>query len=55
MHSGALMEFCIAAHEVSITASYGLIMLHVAAALYHRALSDGVCSEMVPLFKERPR
>ena len=42
MHSGALMEFCIAAHEVSITASYGLIMLHVAAALYHRALSDGV-------------
>ena len=55
MHSGAFMEFCIAAHEVSITASYGLIMLHVAAALYHRASSDGVCSEMVPRFKERPR
>ena len=55
MHSGALMEFCIAAHEVSITASYGLIMLHVAAARYHRASSDGVWSAMVPLFKERPR
>ena len=55
MRDGALMGFCIAAHEASITASYALITLHVAAAVYHRFLRDGVWSAMVPLFKERSR
>ena len=33
LRDGALMGFCIAAHEASITASYALITLHVAAAV----------------------
>ena len=53
LRDGALMDFCIAAHEASITASYALITLHVAAALYHRVLRDGVWSAMVPILKER--
>ena len=53
LRDGALMGFCIAAHEASITASCALITLHVAAAVYHRFLCDGVWSAMVPLFKER--
>ena len=55
MRNGALMELCIAAHEASIAASYGLITLHVAAAVYHRVLGDGVWSAMVPILKERPK
>jgi cytochrome b561 len=55
LRDGALMGFCIAANEASITASYALITLHVAAAVYHRFLRDGVWSAMVPLFKERSR
>ena len=55
LRDGALMGFCIAAHEASITASYALITLHVVAAVYHRFLRDGVWSAMVPLFKERSR
>jgi cytochrome b561 len=55
LRDGALMGFCIAAHEASITASYALITLHVAAVVYHRFLRDGVWSAMVPLFKERSR
>jgi len=55
MRDGALMELCIAAHEASIAASYGLITLHVAAAVYHRVLGDGVWSAMVPILKERPK
>ncbi|MGB2497151.1 MAG: cytochrome b, partial [Planktomarina sp.] len=49
MRDGALMELCIAAHEASIAASYGLITLHVAAAVYRRVLGDGVWSVMVPI------
>ena len=55
MRDGALMELCIAAREASIAASYGLITLHVAAAVYHRVLGDGVWSAMVPILKERPK
>ena len=39
-------------HETSVTASYWLIGLHIAAALYHRYLRDGVWSAMVPIWRE---
>ena len=55
MRDGALIYLFIEAHEASIAGSYGLITLHVAAAVYHRVLGDGVWSAMVPLFKERSR
>ena len=55
LRGSALMEFCIAAHEASIAASYGLIALHIAAALFHLILRDGVWSAMVPIFKEGAR
>ena len=55
LRGSALMKFCIAAHEASIAASYGLIALHIAAALFHLILRDGVWSAMVPIFKEGPR
>ena len=55
LRGSALMEFCIAAHEASIAVSYGLIALHIAAALFHLILRDGVWSAMVPIFKEGAR
>jgi|TARA_B100000900_G_scaffold379785_1_gene364950 cytochrome b561 len=33
--------------------SYWLIGIHIAAALYHRWLGDGVWNAMVPVWKER--
>ena len=55
MRDGALIYLFIEAHEASIAGSCGLITLHVAAAVYHRVLGDGVWSAMVPIFKERPK
>ena len=49
------MDVCIAAQEASITASYGLIMLHVAVAVHHRILHNGVWPVLVPIFKEQVR
>jgi tetrahydromethanopterin S-methyltransferase subunit E len=55
MRGGALMDVWIAAQEARITASYGLIMLHVAVAVHHRILRNGVWSVVVLIFKERAR
>tara|TARA_B110001450_G_scaffold221120_1_gene216984 strand:+ start:64 stop:303 length:240 start_codon:yes stop_codon:yes gene_type:complete len=55
MRDGVLMAVCIAAQEASITASYGLIMLHVAVAVHHRILRNGLWPVVVPIFKERAR
>lgn len=50
--SGLMMTVVVGLHEISVTVSYYLILIHVLAALYHRLLKDGVWSAMVPLWKE---
>ena len=50
--NGLVIELVINVHEVSVTACYWLIGLHVAAALFHRLKNDGVWSSMVPFWKE---
>lgn len=42
-------------HEVSVMASYIMIALHVAAALFHRLKGDGIWSAMVPVWTEKKR
>ena len=49
---GLLINIALFIHEISVTASYWLIALHIAAALYHRLLRDGVWSAMVPVWRE---
>ena len=49
---GLLISVALFFHETSVTASYWLIGLHIAAALYHRFLRDGVWSAMVPIWHE---
>lgn len=52
--SGMGMEFVLVVHELAVIASYYLIGLHIAGALYHRRLRDGIWSSMVPFWKEPP-
>ena len=52
MKDGLLIDGIIAVHELAVTASYWLIGLHVAAAVFHRFKQDGVWSSMVPIWKE---
>ncbi len=47
-----LIEGIIIIHESSVTMIYWLIAAHVTGALYHRVLSDGVWSSMVPFSRE---
>ena len=49
---GVLISLAVFIHETSVTASYWLIGLHIAAAFYHRFLRDGVWSAMVPIWRE---
>ena len=49
---GVLISVVLFIHETSVTASYWLIGLHIAAALYNRYLRDGVWSVMVPIWRE---
>ena len=51
--SGFVIESVISVHEVSFTVIYGLIVIHIAAALYHRFLQDGVWNSMVPFWREQ--
>ena len=51
--NGLLIEGIIAVHELSVTASYWLIAIHVIAAIFHRFKSDGVWNSMVPVWKEK--
>ena len=53
--SGWLLEAVMEFHGLTVLLSYWLIGIHVAAALYHRGLKDGVWSAMVPVWKEPPR
>ena len=52
LKDGLLIEGIIAVHELAVTASYWLIGVHVAAAVFHRLKQDGVWSSMVPIWKE---
>ena len=52
MKEGLLIESIIAVHELAVTASYWLIGVHVAAAVFHRFKNDGVWNSMVPIWKE---
>jgi len=51
--NGLFIALVVNVHEVSVTASYWLIGLHVAAAFFHRFKNDGVWSSMVPVWRER--
>ena len=51
--NGLFIALVVNVHEVSVTACYLLIGLHVAAALFHRFKNDGVWSSMVPVWRER--
>ena len=53
--SGFAIEFVISVHEFSFTVIYGLIAIHITAALYHRFLQDGVWNSMVPFWKEQTK
>lgn len=52
---GLLIEVVIGLHEAAITLSYGLVALHISAALYHRFKGDGVWDAMVPFWRETPK
>ena len=52
MKEGLLIESIITVHELAVTASYWLIGIHIAAAVFHRLKQDGVWSSMVPIWKE---
>ena len=49
---GLLIEIVIAIHESLIPIMYWLIIIHMAAAVYHRLRRDGVWDSMVPFWKE---
>jgi len=51
--SGFAMDVVLGVHEISVIASYYLIGLHVAGAIYHRRKRDGIWNAMVPVWKER--
>ena len=52
---GVIAEAIIGLHEGLVSLIYGLIGLHVIAALYHRLRRDGVWRAMVPIGKEADR
>lgn len=53
--SGWLLEAAMEFHGLTVLLAYWLIGIHIAAALYHRWLKDGVWSAMVPVWKETQR
>ena len=53
--NGFVIESVISVHETSFTLIYGLIAIHIIAAIYHRFLQDGVWNSMVPIWKEQSK
>lgn len=51
-HDGLIIQTVIVIHELGIPIMYWLIGIHVAAAIFHRFLKDGVWDSMVPFWKE---
>ncbi len=50
--SGIGMDAALIVHEIAVNASYVLVLLHVAAAIYHRRKRDGIWDAMVPVWRE---
>ena len=50
--TGPAMGIALSMHEGFVNASYVLIILHIAAALYHRRQGDGIWQAMVPSWRE---
>ena len=50
--SGFTIEAVISVHEFLFSVIYGLIAIHIIAAVYHRFMQDGVWNSMVPFWKE---
>lgn len=51
--TGLAMNAALGLHEISVSLSYWLIGLHVAAAIAHRLKGDGVWSAMTPFWTEK--
>jgi len=51
--SGLFIALVVNVYELSVTACYWQIGIHVAAAFFHRFKNDGVWSSMVPVWRER--
>ena len=52
LKEGLLVDLIIGVHELSVSAIYWLICIHVIAAIYHRLKNDGVWSSMVTYWKD---
>lgn len=52
---GGLLETVLLLHEIMFWTSVNLIVLHIAGAIYHRNLRDGVWNAMVPFWREKAR
>lgn len=52
VREGAMMEAALLLHEIAVNGTYTLSVGHVAAALYHRRLRDGIWDAMVPFWRE---
>lgn len=50
--SGFAMDAALIVHELAVIATYWLIAAHIAAAVYHRHLGDGIWNAMVPFWRE---
>lgn len=48
---GGGMQAILLLHEIAFWTSVNLIVVHVAGAIYHRRLRDGVWSAMAPVWK----
>ena len=53
--TGFAMNAALGVHELSVSVSYWLIGLHIAAAIFHRVKGDGVWSAMTPFWTEKTK
>ena len=53
--SGFTIEAVISMHEFLFSVIYGLIAIHIIAAVYHRFMQDGVWNSMVPFWKKQSK
>ena len=49
---GAVLEAVLLFHEIVFWTSMNLIAIHIAGAIYHRYLGDGIWDSMVPVWKK---
>ena len=53
LKSGLIIETIIGWHELSVSAVYWLVGLHLIGAIFHKFKNDGVWESMVPTLKTR--